>query len=67
MATEQVSFDSEKSSVEIEYVIFDHDAKKYYKATLGRSQWYLQDEYNAKEIWREVVPYEVKTTHYRYI
>lgn len=49
-----VSSDTEKGSIEIEYVIKEVATGKFYKATLGKSPWYKQGEHNAKQTWTEV-------------
>ena len=59
-----VDFDTEKSSTTIEYVIKECATNKYYKARLTQSQWYLQDEYNCKEVWVEVKPKKIVTEVY---
>lgn len=59
-----IDFDREKNSTTIEYVIKECATSRYYKATLNQSQWYLQDEYNCKEEWAEVIPVEITTTVY---
>jgi len=51
---EVIETDIEKSSVTYEVVIQDLTTKKYYRAELGKSQWYAQAEYNAKQEWNEV-------------
>jgi hypothetical protein len=56
--------DTEKGSVTFDVVIKEIATKKFYKARLTESQWYLQDEYNAKEVWTEVK--RVKKVKYRY-
>ncbi len=59
-----VDFDTEKSAITIEYVIKECATNKHYKARLKQSQWYLQDEYNCKEIWVEVKPKKIITEVY---
>jgi len=58
------SFDREKNSTSIEYVIKECSTGKYYMANLCQSSWYLQDEYNCKEIWQEVK--RKKVVKYKY-
>jgi len=62
---ETVSFDKEKSSADIEYVVKELSTGKFYKATLLNSQWYGQNEYNARQEWKEVFPHKETITTYR--
>lgn len=64
VSQETVSFDQEKNHLSVEYVIHEIATGKYFKATLGQSPWYLQSEYNAKEIWEEVTPKKITTVTY---
>lgn len=64
VSEETVSFDQEKNHLSVEYVILENATGKYFKATLGQSPWYLQSEYNAKEVWKEVTPKETTTITY---
>jgi hypothetical protein len=51
---EVIETDIEKSSVTYEVVIQDLSTKKFYRAELGKSQWYGQTKYNANQKWSEV-------------
>jgi hypothetical protein len=57
-----VDRDQEKNSVELDVVIKEIATGKYYKATLGKSPWWKQDQHNAEQPWVEVKPKKVTKT-----
>lgn len=56
--------DTEKSHVDYTVVIKDCKSGKFYKAILGESPWYLQEESNANQEWTEVKPKRRVKTDY---
>lgn len=60
-----VGTDQEKGSSKIEYVIEELATGKFYKATLGKSPWYKQDEHNAEQPWVEVKAKKTTKTVYK--
>jgi hypothetical protein len=64
VSEKQVEFDQEKSSVTLKYVIKDVETGKCYSAHLGKSPWYMQEEFNAKQTWKEVKPKKIEIIDY---
>lgn len=60
-----ISKDTEKGSVEIEYVIQEVATGKFFKAILGESPWYKQQEHNAAQPWNEVKAKKTTKTVYK--
>ncbi len=56
ISNEIIDSDQEKSSITKKCVIKEVKTGKFYKAELGVSPWYGQDDYNMKEPWYEVLP-----------
>lgn len=59
-----IDSDTEKSSITKRYIIEDKSNGKFYAGELGKSPWYMQGEYNAKEEWVEVKPKQITKTVY---
>lgn len=62
---EIIDNDIEKASITKSITIEETSTGKFFNGHLGESQWGRQDEYNAKVIWEQVVPYTVSITKYR--
>ena len=60
-----VSRDSEKNSIQIDYVIQEVATGKFYSATLGKSPWIGQEKANAEESWVEVKAKKKTITTYK--
>ncbi len=57
--------DQEKGRVTRRLVIKELETDKYFSGQLDESPWIHQDEYNAKVVWEQVIPYSVTVTKYR--
>lgn len=51
---EIINSDMEKGSIDIEFVVKEIKTGLFYKAILGKSDWWKQDEVNADTEWEEV-------------
>ena len=59
-----ISSNTNKNSVEIEYVIQDLTCDKFFRGVLGKSEWIHQDKHNANVVWEEVQRKEQITYYY---
>jgi len=58
------SSDREKNSTEYNVIMVEIETGKFWSSELGESPWCDQDEYNAKQEWREVFKKTYTKTYY---